>query len=217
MAGSGDGEPPGRTPCGAAPASFATQRVRQANRGAGRRSEPQFRENPASWVPLSPFRLCILAVSLDKSGRCSQKTRAGEVAEWLKAHAWKACIRETVSRVRIPLSPPDLSGGFYQAFHPEPATEEPSQFIEGFAVGPWVTAERTRWCLACNLIIERGNPASVSRKKAAPTGRHRLAKALSSVSRSTRSKALLKWDIASGLPQPRSPKCLRRVIFQVAI
>jgi len=37
------------------------------------------------------------------------------------------------------------------------------------------------------------------------------------VSRSTRSKALLKWDIASGLPQPRSPKCLRRVIFQVAI
>jgi len=24
----------------------------------------------------------------------------------LKAHAWKACKRETVSRVRIPLSPP---------------------------------------------------------------------------------------------------------------
>ena len=32
----------------------------------------------------------------------------GGVAEWLKAHAWKACIRETVSRVRIPLPPPDL-------------------------------------------------------------------------------------------------------------
>jgi hypothetical protein len=30
------------------------------------------------------------------------------MAEWLKAHAWKACIRETVSRVRIPLSPPVL-------------------------------------------------------------------------------------------------------------
>jgi muramoyltetrapeptide carboxypeptidase len=30
----------------------------------------------------------------------------GEVAERLKAHAWKVCIRETVSRVRIPLSPP---------------------------------------------------------------------------------------------------------------
>lgn len=30
----------------------------------------------------------------------------GEVAEWLKAHAWNACIWETISRVRIPLSPP---------------------------------------------------------------------------------------------------------------
>ena len=32
----------------------------------------------------------------------------GEMAEWLKAHAWKACIRESVSRVRIPISPPFL-------------------------------------------------------------------------------------------------------------
>jgi hypothetical protein len=30
----------------------------------------------------------------------------GGVAEWLKAHAWKACMRATVSRVRIPLPPP---------------------------------------------------------------------------------------------------------------
>ena len=30
----------------------------------------------------------------------------GEVAEWLKAHAWKACILATVvSGVRIPSSP----------------------------------------------------------------------------------------------------------------
>jgi hypothetical protein len=29
----------------------------------------------------------------------------GEMSEWLKEHAWKVCIRETVSRVRIPLSP----------------------------------------------------------------------------------------------------------------
>ena len=27
------------------------------------------------------------------------------MAEWLKAHAWKACKRETVSGVRIPSSP----------------------------------------------------------------------------------------------------------------
>ena len=30
----------------------------------------------------------------------------GEVAERLKAHAWKACIEETLSWVRIPFSPP---------------------------------------------------------------------------------------------------------------
>jgi hypothetical protein len=29
----------------------------------------------------------------------------GQVAEWFKAHAWKACWRETVTGVRIPLCP----------------------------------------------------------------------------------------------------------------
>ena len=29
----------------------------------------------------------------------------GEMAEWSKAHAWKACVRETGPWVRIPLSP----------------------------------------------------------------------------------------------------------------
>src|SRR6478609_3710239 len=28
------------------------------------------------------------------------------MSEWLKEHAWKACVRETVPRVRIPFSPP---------------------------------------------------------------------------------------------------------------
>ena len=30
----------------------------------------------------------------------------GEMAEWLKAHAWKACLGETLTWVRIPVSPP---------------------------------------------------------------------------------------------------------------
>jgi|ERR1039457_2396258 hypothetical protein len=38
-------------------------------------------------------------------GRHELATRGG-VAEWLKAHAWKACLRETVTWVRIPLPPP---------------------------------------------------------------------------------------------------------------
>src|SRR5215510_15722237 len=30
----------------------------------------------------------------------------GEMSEWLKEHAWKACVEETLPWVRIPLSPP---------------------------------------------------------------------------------------------------------------
>ena len=33
----------------------------------------------------------------------------GGVAEWFKAHAWKACVRLRVPRVRIPPPPPVLS------------------------------------------------------------------------------------------------------------
>ena len=33
----------------------------------------------------------------------------GEMAEWLKALAWKACILLKVSRVRIPFSPPVIN------------------------------------------------------------------------------------------------------------
>ena len=46
------------------------------------------------------------AAVLDERFCVRLKARNGGVAEWLKAHAWKVCIRETVSRVRIPLPPP---------------------------------------------------------------------------------------------------------------
>src|SRR6185436_16497532 len=48
----------------------------------------------------------LLGPGLEKYRSRLHDTGAGEMAEWLKAHAWKACIRETVSWVRIPLSPP---------------------------------------------------------------------------------------------------------------
>src|SRR5207249_3036313 len=41
-----------------------------------------------------------------KVGKFSASCARGGMAEWLKALAWKACIRETVSWVRIPLPPP---------------------------------------------------------------------------------------------------------------
>src|SRR4051812_25284852 len=31
------------------------------------------------------------------------------MSEWLKEHAWKACVGETLPWVRIPLSPPSLN------------------------------------------------------------------------------------------------------------
>ena len=37
----------------------------------------------------------------------------GEMAEWLKALAWKACIPLKVSRVRIPFSPPSFFTIFF--------------------------------------------------------------------------------------------------------
>src|SRR5262249_48988723 len=43
--------------------------------------------------------------------------RSGGMAEWLKAHAWKACIRETVSWVRIPLPPPERSSLLFATVH----------------------------------------------------------------------------------------------------
>ena len=39
-------------------------------------------------------------------GRVFPLSLAGQVAEWLKAHAWKVCNGESRSRVRIPLCPP---------------------------------------------------------------------------------------------------------------
>ena len=47
------------------------------------------------------FKLVILIIYSIKIS-----IKKGEVAERLKAHAWKACKGATLSRVRIPLSPP---------------------------------------------------------------------------------------------------------------
>ena len=46
----------------------------------------------------------------------SKKKCRGELAEWSKAHDWKSCLRETVTRVQIPNSPPKkspISGAFF--------------------------------------------------------------------------------------------------------
>ena len=52
-----------------------------------------------------PDRLARLALCCPIAIIAAPK-KFGEMAEWLKAHAWKACVRETVPWVRIPLPPP---------------------------------------------------------------------------------------------------------------
>src|ERR1700712_4710546 len=60
------------------------------------------------YSPLNRLRksLSSRSQSLAKVVLALQERATGEMAEWLKAHAWKACVRETVPWVRIPLSPP---------------------------------------------------------------------------------------------------------------
>ena len=58
---------------------------------------------------------CPASLGLKKPRARRHDMGAGQVAEWLKALAWKACIRETVSWVRIPPCPPRLhANGFCQ-------------------------------------------------------------------------------------------------------
>jgi hypothetical protein len=56
-------------------------------------------QSVAEIVTFTPALAC-------KSRHAASREAQGEMAEWLKAHAWKACVRETVPWVRIPLSPP---------------------------------------------------------------------------------------------------------------
>ena len=47
-----------------------------------------------------------LQMTCDATKYLSIFKHSGELSERLKEHAWKACVRETVPRVRIPNSPP---------------------------------------------------------------------------------------------------------------
>src|SRR5437763_3862324 len=57
------------------------------------------REAQLAYVPANTATIAFPELS-------SSQVLAGEMAEWLKAHAWKACLLERVTWVRIPLSPP---------------------------------------------------------------------------------------------------------------
>ena len=76
-----------------------------AVRGPGPEPRPECRRPP----PARP------TLSLEKRPAAPKERPSGEVAEWLKAHAWKACVRESVPWVRIPPSPPGRLGSTFSA------------------------------------------------------------------------------------------------------
>ncbi len=52
----------------------------------------------------------------------------GEVSEWPKEHAWKACVGVTPPRVRIPPSPPTIAAGS-PPWSPGPVHRRPSNRV----------------------------------------------------------------------------------------
>ena len=76
--------------------------LRPCDRNAGAARRPGTSPRRKRWTPR-------FGPGLRSSRRDGFVPRAGEVAEWSKAHAWKVCRRGTVSRVRIPLSPPSVT------------------------------------------------------------------------------------------------------------
>ena len=59
------------------------------------------------------------------------------MSEWLKAHAWKECVGETLPWVRIPLSPPSISNADTTGEVPERSNGAVSKTVDR-ATGPWV-------------------------------------------------------------------------------
>src|SRR5262249_38175321 len=75
------------------------------------------RRAPSEWktfAPLLPIKAVtrpfaqasVGSLDLRDRGLYCEGLKNGEMSEWLKEHAWKACVGETLPRVRIPLSPP---------------------------------------------------------------------------------------------------------------
>lgn len=53
---------------------------------------------------------------MTRGGKYAKMRGAGEVSEWLKEHAWKACSLARGSQVRILFSPPDFLVSRYEIF-----------------------------------------------------------------------------------------------------
>ena len=90
--------PPRKRVGGQLPRGFESHPLRQIeSRGRGERARARS----------TGMRLAITGgASLLARASCRLPVLNGEVSEWLKEHAWRACVGETPPRVRIPASPP---------------------------------------------------------------------------------------------------------------
>jgi hypothetical protein len=79
----------------------------------------------------------------------------GEMSEWLKEHAWKACVGETLPWVRIPLSPPNssLRSAFGGASRLQARRDAPAAPRERARI----PAVRTRFLAALGLAERAGS------------------------------------------------------------
>ena len=79
----------------------------------------------------------------------------GEMAEWLKAHAWKACLGETLTWVRIPLSPPSNLSSPEKKSRKTPGIMRLFWFIVCRCSHTTVFVDDSRWgCVSGTAIAE---------------------------------------------------------------
>src|SRR5438093_3264869 len=95
-------------------------------------------------------------IRLQKRSCRSKRGRSGEMAEWLKAHAWKACVRETVPWVRIPLSPPLHCSPLYPIVRIDSKTTSSAISAASSAMLPVVTAQTVAFDRGFGGRISRG-------------------------------------------------------------
>ena len=107
----------------------------------------QIPPSPPPQPPMQIGSVCLYNRAIPVSaGRTT-----GEMSEWLKEHAWKACVWVTAPRVQIPLSPPPqpragraecerrAPGGSPAAYHGAPGAHGPGSkatMTTRLAVGP---------------------------------------------------------------------------------
>ena len=139
------------------------------------------------------------------------------MAERLKAHAWKACVRASVPWVRIPLSPPDpnnprisITCGFSRlpvCPHFAPRLRCPTLMRHGWFVGRYrhLILHRRRWIMRLLVVpadVRSVIGQSVFKISAGETAEHRVVSEAGAIIGGRRN--------ASGWHAPRCASSLRR-------